>query len=57
MVQKQEETDAAINNNNLYICSETLAESLLLVDGELTDGEKIELSDDLSLMIKVDKIS
>lgn len=57
VVQKQEETDAAINNNNLYICSETLAESLLLVDEELTDGEKIELSDDLSLVIKVDKIS
>jgi len=56
-VKKQAETDAAINNNNLYICSETLAESLLLVDGELTDGEKIELSDDLSLIIKVDKIS
>lgn len=56
-IQKQAETDAAINNNNLYICSETLAESLSLVEGELTDGEKIELSDDLSVVIEVDKIS
>jgi len=56
-IQKQAETDNAINNNNLYICSETLAESLQLVEGELTDGDRIELSDDLSLIIKVEKIT
>jgi len=56
-IQKQPETDAAINNNNLYICSETLASELKLVDTELIDGEEIELSDSIKVVVKVAKIS
>lgn len=56
-IQKQAETDHAINNNNLYICSETLASELKLVDTELIDGEEVELSDSIKVVVKVEKIS
>lgn len=56
-IQKQVETDAAINNNNLYICSETLASELKLVDTELIGGEEIELSDSIKVVVKVERIS
>ncbi len=56
-IQKQAETDAAINNNNLYICSETLASELKLVDTELIGGEEIELSDSIKVVVKVERIS
>lgn len=56
-IQKQAETDAAINNNNLYICSETLASVLKLVDTKLIGGEEIELSDSIKVVVKVEKIS
>jgi isoleucyl-tRNA synthetase len=52
---KQESTEEAINNNYSYICSETLAQSLKLVDTELHGAESVELSDDLTVVIKIEK--
>lgn len=54
-IKKQKETDEAINNNYSYICSETLAKNLNLVDTDLTDGEAVELSDSLSIVLSVAK--
>jgi len=55
-IQKQEEIHEAINQNISYICSETLAQDLHQVEGEIVDGEKVELSDSLVLTIKVEKV-
>lgn len=57
IIEKQAETEDAINNNISYICSETLAKNLTLVDSELSEGELVELSDSLSMKVKVEKIS
>jgi isoleucyl-tRNA synthetase len=54
-ILKQESTEEAINNNYSYICSETLAQSLKLVDTELQGAESVELSDDLTVVIKIEK--
>lgn len=57
VIEKQAETEDAINNNISYICSETLAKDLRLVDSETSEGELVELSDSLSMKVKVEKIS
>ncbi len=57
IIEKQAETEEAINNNISYICSETLAKNLKLMDSELSEGELVELSDSLSMKVKVEKIS
>jgi len=57
IIKKQAETEDAINNNISYICSETLAKNLKLVDSEMSNGELVELSDSLSMKVKVEKIS
>jgi len=57
IIEKQAETEDAINNNISYICSETLAKNLKLVDSEMSEGELVELSDSLSMKVKVEKIS
>jgi isoleucyl-tRNA synthetase len=57
LIEKQAETEEAINNNISYICSETLAKNLKLVDSEMSEGELVELSDSLSMKVKVEKIS
>ena len=55
-IKKQEETDEAINNNISYICSETLAQNLQLVEGDIPEGEIVELSDSLTVLLNVVKI-
>ncbi|NOR87411.1 MAG: isoleucine--tRNA ligase [Bacteroidales bacterium] len=52
-----EEIVDAVNNNYSYICSETLATNLNLVDSDIEDGETIELSDSLSVVLSVVKIN
>jgi isoleucyl-tRNA synthetase len=54
-VEKQAETDEAINNNISYICSETLAKDLILVDSKIPDGVQVDLSDSLSIKLNVVK--
>jgi isoleucyl-tRNA synthetase len=52
-IEKHEAVNAAIAGYSDYIKQETLALALDLVDN--ADGEKVELFDDVSLFIKVEK--
>jgi isoleucyl-tRNA synthetase len=55
-VEKMQELDESIENNFSYICSETLAESLDIVDAIEDDNKlKIELTDEISTYIKIEK--
>ncbi len=56
-VEKHPEIISAINQYNSYICSETLANSLQLVD-QIPDQEKelVELVEDCSVYVKVSRI-
>jgi isoleucyl-tRNA synthetase len=56
-IEKHAETEHAINNNISYICSETLAKDLKLMDSDLSEGELVDLSDSLSVKVKVEKVS
>lgn len=57
VIQSHPEINSAINHYNLYICSETLASSLQLVDTiDSEDKELVELVDDFSVYIKVTRI-
>jgi len=56
VVEKQEETNDAINDNISYICSETLAKDLTFEDGPITDAEFVELSDSLTVSLSVKKL-
>ena len=55
-IENNIEIISAVNNNNLYICSETLADSLEMVDA-LNESNKveIELSEDISTYILIEK--
>jgi isoleucyl-tRNA synthetase len=54
---RNNEIDEAVIDNNSYICSETLAESLIFVD-DLSDEEAlfVELTDDIQTRIKIVKV-
>ncbi|MEI6821803.1 MAG: isoleucine--tRNA ligase [Bacteroidota bacterium] len=56
-IENNIEIISAVNNNNLYICSETLADSLEMVDA-LNESNKveIELSEDISTYILIEKV-
>lgn len=56
-IQKSGYLDSAIENNFSYICSETLAEALDLVD-EIGDDDKhqVELTDEYNTVIKLEKV-
>lgn len=55
-IQKNDLVETAIVHFNNYICSETLAESLVFV-GQLTDNqETLELTDEINVVIKIDKL-
>jgi isoleucyl-tRNA synthetase len=56
-VEKTDFLDDAIRNNFSYICSETLAESLELVDS-IENGEKVQvaLTDEYSTGIRIEKV-
>ena len=56
LVKKQDETDEAINDNISYICSETLAENLQLTNEDIPNGEIVELSDSLTVLLNVIKL-
>jgi len=55
-LQKNDQIDEAISNFNAYICSETLAESLTISDRMLHNSEMLDLTDEISVAIRVDKI-
>jgi isoleucyl-tRNA synthetase len=55
-LQKNDTIEEAIRNFNDYICSETLAESLTVSDRMLHNSEMLDLTDEISIAIKVDKI-
>lgn len=48
--------DSAIKNNLTYICSETLASSLELVDVALDAGTSIEVEEGVETIIAIDKV-
>ena len=54
VLSKNTRTDDAVNEYNKYICTQVLANSLVLAD-EVPDGIELNL-DDFSLMIKVTKL-
>lgn len=56
-IEKNSELVGAINHNNVYICSETLATSLDLVD-QIEPSERIvvELADELQAAVSVTKV-
>ncbi len=55
-LQKNDLIEEAISNFNDYICSETLAESLTVSDRILHNPEMFELTDEISVAIRVDKL-
>jgi isoleucyl-tRNA synthetase len=55
-MQKNDLIETAIVNYNNYICSETLAELLTVSDTPLTDSEALELTEEISVVIKIDKV-
>ncbi len=55
-VKKNDQIQTSIVNFNNYICSETLAESLSVSDNTLHGAETIELTDEITVAIKVEKI-
>ncbi|MBN2236179.1 MAG: isoleucine--tRNA ligase [Bacteroidales bacterium] len=56
ILEKHTDFDAAFNNNFSYICSETLAESFTLSENLKDDSDSIELTESVSLFIKITKI-
>jgi isoleucyl-tRNA synthetase len=56
VLQKNDLAESAIINFNNYICSETLAESLTISDSFTKDSEMLELTDDITVAISVEKI-
>lgn len=57
-ILKNSNLEQALINNNLYICSETLAEKLEQVD-QITHGDpiEVELADDLQAVISVERLN
>ncbi|MEI8046874.1 MAG: isoleucine--tRNA ligase [Bacteroidota bacterium] len=55
-LQKNELLESAILNYNNYICSETLADSLVVSDTVFQDADTIELTEEISVTIKVEKM-
>ncbi|MFZ4547149.1 MAG: isoleucine--tRNA ligase [Bacteroidales bacterium] len=56
-LQKNDLITAAISNFNSYICSETLADSFTTTENQLLDAELLELTDEISVSLKVEKMS
>ena len=55
-VQQHEEIDAALNNNKRYICAETLAEELELVEKINESGQfQVELEEGITTNITIEK--
>ena len=57
-ILKHNEINQAINNNKNYICSETLAGQLDLVEGlEQNQGVSVELENDVTTVISIEKLN
>lgn len=56
-ILSQKNINDAINNNFDYICSETLASSLNVVENLKVNGEEIELDDQIKTRIAISKIN
>ena len=57
-IEKNNELETAVKKNYHYICSETLADSLMFYDTlDENDKMQIELTDDLSTHINVEKLN
>ncbi len=55
-LQKNDLIESAISSFNSYICSETLADSFAISDEILLDAEILELTDEISVSLKVEKM-
>ncbi|MBT4218139.1 MAG: class I tRNA ligase family protein, partial [Flavobacteriales bacterium] len=55
-VEKNDKMDSSISNNLSYICGETLANSLNIVDVLKNDKISVDLIDDISVNISIKKI-
>ncbi len=55
LIEKNDLIETSIIHFNNYICSETLAESLTVLDYKIEDAQVLELTDELSVTIKVEK--
>ncbi|MBN1340240.1 MAG: isoleucine--tRNA ligase [Bacteroidales bacterium] len=57
-IQKNPFLESAVQNNYSYICSETLAKKLEFVNfGEAADGNAVELTEDINIMVSIRKIN
>ena len=56
LVEKNDATENAIANNLSYICSETLADSLEIVNNSSSEKVNIDLSDGVSVSVDIKKI-
>ncbi|MDE7073285.1 MAG: hypothetical protein K2O66_07985, partial [Bacteroidales bacterium] len=55
-VQRHPAVAPAIEHNLPYICSETLAKELTLCDSPLSEASPVELTDDITLGVHIEKI-
>jgi isoleucyl-tRNA synthetase len=55
-IQKNDLIETAILNYNNYICSETLADSLIVSDNNLQNTDRLELTDEIIVSVTVEKI-
>lgn len=55
-IKKHDSLNDAIKNNLNYICSETLANSLELVDNQLDSGVEVDVDDQIKTYISITKI-
>jgi isoleucyl-tRNA synthetase len=55
-LQKNDLITNAVSNFNSYICSETLADSFTISDELLPDAEQLELTDEITVSLKVEKM-
>ena len=54
-IKSQENLNTALHNNLDYICSETLGNSLTVVD-ELQNGVEVEIEKGIATQIKIEKV-
>jgi len=58
LIQRNEEINSAVSNNKNYICSETLADSLEMVEEvDKESGLVIELEEDVKTLITINKLT
>ncbi|MFT5247865.1 MAG: isoleucyl-tRNA synthetase [Gammaproteobacteria bacterium] len=55
-IQRHTSIDSALQNNLNYICSETLANDLALVD-DIEDGQEVEIDESISTKISIEKLN